>query len=139
LPCCHCACGAQQLRCLRAEVMMRTNGACAAIMCVVASLFLTCAQEPEPSNCTSCSTLMELSVCTADVNRACCRQGGCESGEPSTCDLGCSSVLLPMSRACAGFLDANYGLLAISKPPWAAQQSFVRHQTHPLGAMVSRA
>jgi hypothetical protein len=92
---------------------MRTNGACAAIMCVVASLFLTCAQEPEPSNCTSCSTLMELSVCTADVNRACCRQGGCESGEPSTCDLGCSSVLLPMSRACAGFLDANYGLLAI--------------------------
>jgi hypothetical protein len=66
------------------------------------------------ASCPSCTTLQELSACTADVNRACCRSGGCESGEPAACDKGCEGVLLPMSRTCAGFLDANYGLLPIS-------------------------
>jgi hypothetical protein len=66
------------------------------------------------ASCPSCTTLQELSACTADVNRACCRSGGCESGEPAACDKGCEGVLLPMSRACVGFLDANYGLLPIS-------------------------
>jgi hypothetical protein len=69
---------------------------------------------PASPSCTSCSTLQELSACTSDVNRACCKHGGCESGEPSMCNAECESVLLPMARTCTGFLQANYGLLPIS-------------------------
>jgi hypothetical protein len=64
--------------------------------------------------CTSCASLQELSACAADVNQVCCKNGGCESGTPTTCDAQCEAVLVPMWHTCKGFLDANYGLLPVS-------------------------
>jgi hypothetical protein len=64
--------------------------------------------------CTSCALLQELSACAADVNQVCCKNGGCESGAPTTCDAQCEAVLVPMWHTCKGFLDANYGLMPVS-------------------------
>ena len=64
---------------------------------------------PEPAAGPSCTSYTEFQNYVDAVNPACCNQASqdCSSGLPSTCNMECSDILVPMSISCSSFLTSN--------------------------------